>query len=242
MREYTADQIPYLRFTSIPANGRVRHAVFTRRGGVSQVPFDTLNLSLSVPDTEENVSANRARAYGSHGRGIRSLAQAHLTHGAGVAMVGHAHHGQYVGPVDGLITDEPGCGLAMNYADCAPIFLYDPRKKAIGLGHAGWKGAISDLPGATFWRPLAQPSAPAATKLASRSYRPSMKLSPKPISSCVLLTARTTSAFSICQPPMQTAWRPPAFSTLSRRDYARLAGRTSSSPIAPKTAAPAASA
>ncbi len=148
MREYTAEQIPYLRFTSIPANGRVRHAVFTRRGGVSQVPFDTLNLSLSVPDTEENVSANRARAYGSHGRGIRSLAQAHLTHGAGVAMVGHAHHGQYVGPVDGLITDEPGCGLAMNYADCAPIFLYDPRKKAIGLGHAGWKGAISDLPGA----------------------------------------------------------------------------------------------
>jgi YfiH family protein len=36
----------------------------------------------------------------------------------------------------------------MNYADCAPIFLYDPAHEAIGLGHAGWQGAIKDLPGA----------------------------------------------------------------------------------------------
>ncbi|UCG26172.1 MAG: peptidoglycan editing factor PgeF, partial [Chloroflexota bacterium] len=135
-------------FDSIPGNGRVRHAIFTRRGGVSQAPFDTLNLSVSVPDAEENVLANRSRAYGSHGRDQSSLAQAHLTHGAGVAAVGQPDHGRYVGPVDGLITDEPGCGLAMNYADCAPIFLYDPCQGAIGLGHAGWKGAISDLPGA----------------------------------------------------------------------------------------------
>ena len=148
MNEHTRDQIPFLRFDSIPGNGQVGHAVFTRRGGVSQAPFDTLNLSFSVPDTEQNVLANRTRAYGSHGRSNDSLAQAHLNHGAEVAVVGRTHHGQYVGPVDGLITNEPGCGLAMNYADCAPIFLYDPRKGAIGLGHAGWKGAIFDLPGA----------------------------------------------------------------------------------------------
>lgn len=147
MNEATRDQIPFLRFDSIPGNGKVQHAVFTRRGGISRAPFDTLNLSMSVPDLEENVSANRARAYGSHGRTAHSLAQAHLTHGAEVAAVGRAHHGQYVGPVDALITDEPGCGLAMNFADCAAIFLYDPIKGAIGLGHAGWKGAIGDLPG-----------------------------------------------------------------------------------------------
>ena len=147
MNEYTRDQIPFLRFESIPGNGQVRHAVFTRRGGVSQAPFDTLNLSVSVPDLQENVLVNRARAYGSHGRSNDTLAQAHLIHGAEVAVVGVPDHGHYVGPVDGLITDEPGCGLAMNFADCAAIFLYDPAKRAIGLGHSGWKGVVDDLPG-----------------------------------------------------------------------------------------------
>lgn len=148
MESYARDNVPFFCFASIPANGRVRHAVFTRQGGVSQPPFQSLNLSISVPDVADNVFANRARAYGCHGRANGTLVHAHLIHGAQVAVVGQAHHGQYVGPVDGLVTDEPGCGLTMNYADCAPIFLYDPRHKAIGLGHAGWKGAVSDLPGA----------------------------------------------------------------------------------------------
>jgi len=36
----------------------------------------------------------------------------------------------------------------MNFADCSPIMIYDPRLHAMGLGHAGWKGAVADLPGA----------------------------------------------------------------------------------------------
>jgi YfiH family protein len=148
VEEFARNNVPFYCFESIPANGRVRHAVFTRRGGTSRPPFDTLNLSVSVPDVDETVYTNRARAYGSHGRRTDTLAHAHLIHGADVAVVDQAQHGQYVGPVDGLITDKPGCGLTMNYADCAPIFLYDPRQRAIGLGHAGWKGAMSDLPGA----------------------------------------------------------------------------------------------
>ena len=148
MQEFAQNNVPFFRFASIPASGRVRHAVFTRQGGISQAPFDTLNLSVSVPDVEEDVYANRATAYGTHGRRKESLVHAHLVHGAEVAMVNQGKHGRYIGPVDGLITDEPGCGLTMNYADCAPIFLYDPRNQAIGLGHAGWKGAIRDLSGA----------------------------------------------------------------------------------------------
>jgi len=148
MKEHVINQLPYFCFETIPANGRVRHAVFTRRGGTSQPPFNTLNLSVSVPDVADNVFANRARAYGSHQRRNETLVHAYLVHGNDVVVVGNAQHGQYVGPCDGLITDEPGCGLTMNYADCAPIFLYDPQHRAIGLGHAGWKGAINDLPGA----------------------------------------------------------------------------------------------
>ncbi len=148
MKAFDNKDVPYYCFDSIPANGRVEHAVFTRQGGISRPPFQSLNLSVSVPDIADNVYANRNRAYGSHKRDTDTLVHAHLVHGAEVAIVSQADHGQYVGPVDGLVTAEPGCGLTMNYADCAPIFLYDPHHKAIGLGHAGWKGAVSDLPGA----------------------------------------------------------------------------------------------
>ncbi len=148
MQSFSRKDVPYFCFDSIPANGRVRHAVFTRRGGISRPPFDSLNLSVSVPDAEEDVYANRAAAYGATNRSSDTLVHAHLVHGADVALVSQADQGRYVGPVDGLITAEPGCGLTMNYADCAPIFLYDPRHQAIGLGHAGWKGAVADLPGA----------------------------------------------------------------------------------------------
>ncbi|MDX1613074.1 MAG: peptidoglycan editing factor PgeF [Candidatus Promineifilaceae bacterium] len=140
--------IPTLHFANLPRNGRISHAVFTRLGGVSPTPFASLNLSVSVADAEGNVMANRARAYGVHGRGTDELVHAHLIHGAEVATVTQADNGRYVGPVDGLVTDAPGCGLTMNYADCAPILLYDPVRTAIGLGHAGWQGVIKDLPGA----------------------------------------------------------------------------------------------
>lgn len=115
---------------------------------MSAAPFNTLNLSISVPDDQRHVFANRTLAYATHGRDNNSLVHAHLTHSAEVAVVSHRNYGQYVGPADGLITDELGCGLTMNYADCAPILLYDPVNQAIGLGHAGWQGVVKDLPGA----------------------------------------------------------------------------------------------
>jgi len=145
---FTGDDIPYYSFNTFPDNGQVQHAIFTRQGGISLAPYDSLNLSISVPDANYNVLINRSRAYGTHNRMSNTLVHAHLTHGSDVAIVSQKEYGQYVGPVDGLITSEPGCGLTMNYADCAPIFLYDPDRNTIGLGHAGWRGAVKDLPGA----------------------------------------------------------------------------------------------
>jgi polyphenol oxidase len=140
--------IPYFRFATFLERHARQHAVFTRSGGVSPAPFDSLNLSVSVPDEKARVYANRRRAFGVYGRDNHTVVHAHLAHGAEVARVTQAHNGQHVGPVDGLITNEPGCGLTMNYADCAPILIYDPQRRAIGLGHAGWQGAVRDLPGA----------------------------------------------------------------------------------------------
>lgn len=148
MHYFDDDSLPYFRFESFPNDGLLHHAVFTRRGGVSPAPFASLNLSVSVPDKKDNVYANRHRAYGTVGRDTDTVVHAYLVHGNDVAQVTQDNNGSWVPRVDGIITDEPGCVLTMNFADCAPIMLYDPQKRAIGLGHAGWKGAVVDLPGA----------------------------------------------------------------------------------------------
>ncbi len=147
MQQKEQNGLVYFEFDSFVGNGRIQHAVFSRQGGVSQPPYDSLNLSVSVPDAKANVYANRARAFGLFGRQNDSVVHAHLVHGNAVARVTQANNGTWVEHVDAIITNEPGCALTMNYADCTPIFLYDPLRQAIGLGHAGWKGAVVDLPG-----------------------------------------------------------------------------------------------
>lgn len=143
----TSTGFPYLQFESLANNGRLSHAVFTRQGGLSPAPFDSLNLSVSVPDSKENVYANRRVAYGIFGRDTKTAVHAHLVHGNHAVRVTSANNGTW-SKGDGLITNEVGCALTMNFADCGSVFLYDPIQQAIGLGHAGWKGAVNDLPGA----------------------------------------------------------------------------------------------
>ena len=147
MKQLNINGIPILKFETFPDDEVVQHAVFTRLGGISPAPYDSLNLSISVNDRPSNVFANRLTAYGTHSRENSSLVHAHLNHSPLVAEVTTDEYGQYVGPADGLITRQRGCGLTMNYADCSPILLYDPKHRAIGIGHAGWKGAVLDLPG-----------------------------------------------------------------------------------------------
>lgn len=148
MIQQEREGIVYFKFEHFGGNGRIQHAIFSRQGGVSQPPHDTLNLSVSVPDDKTAVYANRAKAFGLFGRQNDTVVHAHLVHGNDVARVTQANNGTWMEHYDALITNEPGCALTMNFADCAPIFLYDPQRQAIGLGHAGWKGAVVDLPGA----------------------------------------------------------------------------------------------
>lgn len=119
----------------------------TRLGGCSPEYENGLNLSSSVPDDPAAVAANRQRAYGLFDRSVETLVHAHLVHEAHVAVVAQADHGRVVPGCDALITRDPGCGMTMNYADCTPIVLYDPVQHAVGLGHAGWRGTLADVPG-----------------------------------------------------------------------------------------------
>lgn len=145
-QENRKSAIRAFRFTSFPE--KVSHGVLTRLGGVSQPPHASLNMSTYRPDDPDHVRENQARGYGSFGRTADTLVHARLIHKADVAVVTPADHGRTVPDCDALITNEPGCGLTMNYADCAPIFIYDPQNHAIGLGHAGWQGTVQNVPGA----------------------------------------------------------------------------------------------
>ncbi len=148
MHHHQQDSLHYFQFDALGQPAGLNHAVFSRRGGVSAAPFSSLNLSVSVPDDKANVYANRRRAYGLFGRDTDTVVHAHLVHETAVARVTQANNGTWLPRCDALITDEPGCALTMNYADCAPILLYDPVRRAIGLGHAGWRGTVADVPGA----------------------------------------------------------------------------------------------
>ncbi len=62
----------------------------------------------------------------------------------GVATVGtFALHRQFV---DGIVTDIPGALLTVFGGDCPPVYLIDPKRRAAGLVHAGWKGTLGKIP------------------------------------------------------------------------------------------------
>lgn len=127
-------------------------AVFsTRLGGVSVGSYGTLNLGLHVGDEKEKVITNRRlfmKAVGLRGEAVC----AEQVHGDVVKRIGREDGGKgfedyatSLPQTDGMITDEPGVALMAFFADCYPVYLFDPQKKAIGLVHSGWKGTVSKI-------------------------------------------------------------------------------------------------
>ena len=141
----------FLTFPAFSAFPFVRHAFSTRIGGASQGEFASMNLAFGRGDSDENVRENYrrfCRAVGFEAESLVSSAQDHHTR---IRRVGKAQRGVGIWKpndqqsVDGLITDEPGVTLVTHYADCVPVFLLDPRRKAIGLAHAGWRGTAAKI-------------------------------------------------------------------------------------------------
>jgi YfiH family protein len=127
----------------------VRHGFFTRRGGVSEGPFASLNCSLSGRDDRDSVMENRARVAAALGAGLPSLIGLFQVHGAEVATV-EVPWAPGAGPhADAMVTDRPGIVLGIITADCAPVLFADPAAGVIGAAHAGWRGALGGILEAT---------------------------------------------------------------------------------------------
>ncbi len=123
----------------------VVQGVTTRHGGVSPAPFDSLNLSSAVGDQAANVHENWMRLHRALELDERATVDARQAQADQVARVTAGLRGHRMMNVDGLITDIPGIPLMLRFADCVPVLFYDPKHRAIGLAHAGWRGTVGKV-------------------------------------------------------------------------------------------------
>lgn len=137
------------------------HAFSTRLGGVSKGAARGLNLGMTKSDPSLNVEENRRRflsTLGAEGFVLASLRQTHSTHiyraEKKTRREPQYHPSGYPAPElpenrvpvgDALLTDEPGILLCVRVADCLPILLVDPRRRAVAAVHAGWRGTLARI-------------------------------------------------------------------------------------------------
>ena len=119
----------------------VRHGFFTRKGGVSRAPYDSLNCGLGSKDDPDRVAANRARAADALGFAAPALVTAYQVHSAEVAIVEQPWPAAARPQVDALVTRTPGLIVGVLTADCAPVLLADAGAGVVAAVHAGWRGA-----------------------------------------------------------------------------------------------------
>ena len=129
---------------------QVRHAVFTRHGGVSPKPWNSLNLGGTVGDEIERVRRNRLLCFETMDCKPDSIFDVWQVHSADAvcADVPRKFDEPYQ-KADIILTDKPAVTLFMRFADCVPILVHDSVKGVIGVSHAGWLGTVRDVAGVT---------------------------------------------------------------------------------------------
>ena len=127
----------------------LRHACFTRLGGVSAGQWSALNLGSTVGDDPRAVQENHRRIFDTFGMTRAQVVSPYQVHGRNVVRVGARDGGMVIPATDALITDTPGLALLLRFADCVPVLFYDPVQRAVGLAHAGWRGVAAGVAVAT---------------------------------------------------------------------------------------------
>jgi YfiH family protein len=120
----------------------VRHAFFTRRGGVSTGIYESLNVGLGSNDDPAAVHENRRRAAAHFGAdGVVTLYQVHSAD----ALAADGPWRSEAPRADALATARPGLVCGALAADCAPVLLADPQARVVAAAHAGWRGALDGV-------------------------------------------------------------------------------------------------
>lgn len=128
----------------------IRHGFFTRRGGVSEPPYESLNTGQGSRDAPEHVAENRRRVAEWFGQPETRLLSLYQVHSAkALAVSGPWPSDQPRPEADGLVTATPGLIVSALSADCAPLLFADPKTGQVAACHAGWRGALHGMIEAT---------------------------------------------------------------------------------------------
>ena len=133
------------------ARPEIDHGFSARTGGVSKAPFEGLNLSFTNDDRADVMENYRRFSVGA-GFSDSSMVMDSYEHGITVLQVdardrGRGYTRESLPPCDGLITNDPSVTLITGHADCMAFYFFDPVQKAVGLCHAGWRGALGRIGG-----------------------------------------------------------------------------------------------
>jgi YfiH family protein len=142
------DGIPYLQYPIFSGYNHLTHGIFTRIGGVSKPPYDTLNSSYNVGDRPESVKENLRTI--KDVIGAKDIIFMNQVHGGGILILRNDDHTRIesTANADALITDIPSIALMVKQADCQGVILYDPVKAVLAVVHCGWRGNVRNILGA----------------------------------------------------------------------------------------------
>jgi YfiH family protein len=127
----------------------VRHAFFTRNGGISQGVYASLNVGLGSGDDPDAVAENRRRCAAHFG--ADAIVTAYQVHSA-TALVADGPWPAGPPQADAVVSATDGVVCGALAADCAPVLLVDPQARVVAAAHAGWKGALTGVVEATVSR------------------------------------------------------------------------------------------
>jgi len=127
----------------------LRHAFFTREGGVSEGIYASLNGGLGSNDDPASVGENRRRMAEQMGVAPKQLLSVWQVHSPDAVVVTGPWADTARPRADAMVTRSEGLAIGVTAADCGPILLVDPNARVIGAAHAGWKGALTGIVEAT---------------------------------------------------------------------------------------------
>ena len=136
---------PYIQYPNLSQYHQLRHATFTRHGGVSLSPYDSLNTSDAVGDPLKNVAANLMII--KRTMDVPRILSTRQTHGTEILIAGAdtTEMAAAAWQADAMITNSVGTGLMIKQADCQAVILFDPRKNVIANVHCGWRGNVGNI-------------------------------------------------------------------------------------------------
>ena len=131
------------------ASPNIRHAFFTRAGGVSSGIYESLNGGIGSKDAPENVKENRARMATALGVAPTHLVSCYQIHSPDVIVATEPWTRENSPRADAIVTRVAGLAVGVGTADCGPVLFADAEAGVVGAAHAGWKGALTGVLEAT---------------------------------------------------------------------------------------------